>query len=160
MVEEFFLKLEVLLTRRSRPTDHECMLWAGTLDKWGYGTIKLRMPDGKRRHSTAHRAAYMLNHHIIDIEKYNKTGSRLEVSHLCHCKSCLNPDHLVLEPGPTNLERKMCKKSGVCIGHNPECMLQVRSINPSYFNNYFVKVKLHINDKREQLRPLIKHSIS
>lgn len=123
MVEEFFIKLDLLLARRSRPTDHECIQWTGKLDKWGYGTVQLRMPDGTRRHSTAHRAAYMLKIKCININKHDN----LEVSHLCHHTSCVNPEHLVLEPRKVNLERKMCR-TGTCIGHSPECMTKVRSI--------------------------------
>ena len=36
-------------------------------------------------------------------------GGRLEVSHLCHEKLCINLVHLVLEPHARNLERIHCR---------------------------------------------------
>ena len=47
-----------------------------------------------------------------------------QVSHLCHRKSCINPNHLVYEPQWTNLKRNYCGNSGSCdCGMNPKCIL-------------------------------------
>ena len=43
-------------------------------------------------------------------------GGRLEVSHLCHEKICVNPVHLVLEPHARNLERLHYRLQGACCG--------------------------------------------
>ena len=49
----------------------------------------------------------------------------MSTSHLCHRKSCLKADHLVLESYELNRERDGCKRNGQCYGHNdsPPCMI-------------------------------------
>lgn len=55
-----------------------CWLWAGNVDKIGYGRYRL---------TYAHRYAYELH-----------TGRMIrkgrQVDHMCHNRSCINPDHL------------------------------------------------------------------
>ena len=47
----------------------------------------------------------------------------LEVSHLCHRSSCINPMHLVAEPKWCNLKRNYCgKNSGCNCGNTIKCL--------------------------------------
>ena len=39
------------------------------------------------------------------------------VSHLCHSKSCITPEHLVLETSEQNRERDECNNRGYCVEH-------------------------------------------
>ena len=48
-----------------------------------------------------HRVALMVE---IDLTQSQFPGGRLEVSHLCHEKLCVNPVHFVLEPHARNRE--------------------------------------------------------
>ena len=126
MVEEFFNRLDALFVQfntveTTSPT--ECVTWRGKLNESGYGTVQLRMHDGKRKHTTAHRASFMAYHRIIEITKYNNEGQKLEVSHLCHNNACIKPQHLRLESCQINQERRMCKNGKICIGHEPECII-------------------------------------
>lgn len=60
-----------------------CMLWTGTRNNRGYGTLSV----GRHRHM-AHRYAFELANGPIP------TG--LQVLHSCDVKQCVNPDHLHL----------------------------------------------------------------
>lgn len=128
MVEEFFSKLDKLITSKSRPMAQGCIEWTGKLTKSGYGSVQLTLPGASqhnRLHTTAHRAAYMLKNKVLHLTKINEQGKTLEISHLCHCPYCVNPEHLTLETHATNVERRMCKNGRICIGHMPECMVEV-----------------------------------
>lgn len=47
----------------------------------------------------------------------------VHVSHLCHRKSCINPNHIVYEPQWKNLKRNYCGENGSCdCGMNPPCL--------------------------------------
>lgn len=125
-MDDFFWEhLEALIGSRSRKVegsvgvDLDCIDWTGALSKKGYGFIHLILPNKTKVHTTVHRAAYMLAKKIINIP------DQMEISHLCHRPSCINAGHLILESKITNSERKMCHKSGMCLGHWPTCMLEV-----------------------------------
>ena len=47
------------------------------------------------------------------------------VSHLCHQKSCIKPEHLTLENNEQNRERDDCVRRGHCVGHQdqPNCLI-------------------------------------
>ena len=125
MEDIFFNKLQVYLENRSKKVEGSaCVEWTGSVNKDGYGVVRLKLPSGQTIHTTAHRAVYMFKNKILEIPK-EEQGHRLEVSHLCHVRFCVNIEHLVLELASTNRERKMCVGSHVCIGHNPACMLEV-----------------------------------
>jgi len=47
----------------------------------------------------------------------------VQVSHLCHRKECINPNHLVYEPQWKNLKRNYCGERGECdCGVQPKCV--------------------------------------
>lgn len=102
-----------------------CIEWTGTLNRSGYADLYLTSPNGRKMHTYAHRGVYMLQHKVLEIPRVNENGAKLEISHLCNTKICLNPTHLILETSNINRERKMCHKSGVCIGHMPLCIFMV-----------------------------------
>ena len=132
MYENFFEYLQVIISTRSRVVDsgrgvasNACVQWNGAISKNGYGFVHLNLPNKKKLHTTAHRVAFMLNQKIFEIPKKDSDGNILHVSHLCHNTTCVNAEHLSLEPQQLNQERKMCVKSGCCLGHSPACLLQV-----------------------------------
>ena len=49
-----------------------------------------------------------------------------DISHLCHRKTCVNPDHMDLEDRMTNIRRKQCVRNNDCVGHEGkrDCLLQ------------------------------------
>jgi hypothetical protein len=55
--------------------------------------------------------------------------TRQEHSHLCHCKVCCNPDHVVLEAAWKTRKRNYCGRSGACdCGMEPPCLRVYRSV--------------------------------
>lgn len=69
-----------------------CWLWAGQIDAYGYGTMKV---DGKMR--KAHRLAYAATAGPIP------DGQDLD--HLCRVRNCVNPQHLEPVSRVTNIMR-------------------------------------------------------
>lgn len=55
-----------------------------------------------------------------------------QVSHLCHNKDCVNPNHLIYEPQWKNLKRNFCGDSGKCdCGVKPSCLAPYSSNSSS-----------------------------
>ncbi len=75
----------------------ECWTWTGAIEGGGYGLAYLGIHDGKRRYTSAHRAAWMLIHGDID--------DGLVVDHLCRNRACVRPDHLEPVPQKVNVAR-------------------------------------------------------
>jgi len=44
-----------------------------------------------------------------------------EISHLCHERRCVNPEHLTYEPKLANQQRQECLKFSMC-PHTPRCL--------------------------------------
>ena len=95
--------------RRHTLITENCYVWKGSKDRDGYGMIQFQF-RGKRVKVRAHRLVYYIRSGFIDLKN-------LHVSHLCHNKSCINFEHLSLEPHDTNNKRKTCILNGECIGH-------------------------------------------
>lgn len=104
-----------------------CILWLGPTSKQGYGIIWVSEfgPDHAARYN-CHRLAYMIAHRLTPqsiLKASPDTCEKMEVSHLCHKRTCVNPDHLVLETHGTNAERRHCNAQGLCTaGHEPHCL--------------------------------------
>ena len=67
----------------------------------------------------------------------NISNTKLEVSHLCHSKTCANPRHLWLEASGINKSRRYCevwilvssKKHLIC-RHRPQCIQPFNTSEP------------------------------
>jgi len=95
-----------------------CHIWKGSSQN-GYPSIS--QGHGKSK----------IKMHILSAErKYGRVPRSNEcVSHLCHRKSCIQPDHLIIEPITTNNARKGCHCAivvqGLLVGlcwHEPRCL--------------------------------------
>ena len=59
----------------------------------------------------------------VRLKDFSKNfDSKMDVSHLCHLKSCIKVAHLNLETRSMNNKRKACVKVKKCYGHDPEPM--------------------------------------
>ena len=48
---------------------------------------------------------------------FQSLPSNMQLSHLCHVKSCVHPDHITMESASTNNSRKKCFEAKMCLGH-------------------------------------------
>jgi hypothetical protein len=98
-----------------------CRQWTGSMKMSGYGRIWVKWPGEETcKEERAHRVAYMAYHRILPQD----LGHSMEVSHLCHSRSCVRAEHLVLESHFTNMERMFCRDHSECTRcHRPECIL-------------------------------------
>ena len=99
-----------------------CSIWLGgphDVHKYPYGTMSVTFPgDHKSKSMRVHRLMYMVHNNKFNLQ------SDLHVSHICHHRRCVNPEHLVLEAAQTNAERNFCKNNGICLAtHVPHCIL-------------------------------------
>jgi hypothetical protein len=58
------------------------------------------------RSANAHQASHMTAKKYIDLP--------LDISHVCHKKLCVNPDHLSHEEHVVNVDREICRRKGQC----------------------------------------------
>lgn len=72
-----------------------CWEWQGDIENNGYARLSIR--DVPARH--AHRASYLLYKGEIP--------EGLQVNHLCHVRSCCNPEHLYLGSQKENMKDKI-----------------------------------------------------
>jgi len=88
----------------------DCWEWTGykKAPDFKYGKISITFM-GVNQKVGAHRASYMGFN-----ETFNLTD---DISHICHNKVCVNPNHLSHEPHEINMERERCKEKGVCKRH-------------------------------------------
>ena len=119
-----FEKYKAILAERwSLGPNGRCQLWDGATREERhvtYGVINVKIND-KWRVMHAHRLAmYCRENKIIE--------STLDVSHLCHNSTCINPLHLSVEPHHVNNNRKACTEKGWCVSHEPypDCLLDLK----------------------------------
>ena len=106
-----------------------CTVWLGGTWNFGrYGFLRnpfFKKSDNQPQRIGVHRLVYILN----NLEKYptGELPQSLECSHLCHNSLCVNKNHIILEPGTVNNERRSCKSQGHCTGshgsNRPLCLL-------------------------------------
>ena len=96
-----------------------CHLFDTTRTSTGYQTIHLQSV-GVNLVINAAIFIYFMHHDMKpDALPTCITSERTEISHLCHNRACVNPQHLHLESNVTNKERIKCKN--ICSGHTPPC---------------------------------------
>lgn len=114
-----------------------CIMWTGATDREGYGRIKVTwsLPGGTTaaKYERAPRIAFMVKVGINSKSDFPQPGvtadgkpDPLEVSHLCHQRLCVNPDHLILEPGSVNSGRRHCHAQNRCCKDHeryPNCLI-------------------------------------
>ena len=92
----FFDEKYLSLMLKTTPANNGmgCILYTGSKARAdGYISIKIQYPPGgTKHHSTVHRFIYSLYHHISNLQDI----LGLEVSHICHNKTCVNIHHLQL----------------------------------------------------------------
>lgn len=76
-----------------------CWNWTGTRDRYGYGQLGINGQMVK-----AHRLSFSWANPDIDI-----TG--VEVDHICHTPSCVNPEHLRTATRKQNMENRSGKSN-------------------------------------------------
>ena len=90
----------------------------------GYVTVRLTIPGIKSKSMLVSRAVYICRTARLDLYPGNGM-SDWHVSHTCHRRLCIHPDHLVLEPGHINQGRHSCATEKRCSkNHNgyPPCV--------------------------------------
>ena len=136
-MEGFFEEMTRLLQEKSSKSDNSlgCRLWKGCTDHSGYGKQRVMFPDESKIQIGTHRLAFMVSKGLTpsNIPKFGgPNDSKLEVSHLCNEKLCIEVTHLVLEPHEINKERQHCFKQHICTkSHEPNCLIsnqQERSV--------------------------------
>lgn len=127
-MEDFFQDLDNKFNKKTTKLHniYGCVAWNGYVDKLGYGVQNVNWPVEGAKKERAHRLAYMIKHRISrnDMPRLDNNNNKIECSHLCHNKICVNSEHLVLEPHATNQERIHCKGQGICSkSHEPYCLI-------------------------------------
>ena len=84
--------LEERFWYRVRKSD-TCWVWEGGKKSNGYGNIYL---DDKKQQGVAHRVSYEIH--------FGKIPEGMLIDHLCHNKTCVNPEHLRLATHKENME--------------------------------------------------------
>lgn len=109
----------------------DCHLWTESFQN-GYPAI-----------SQGHAKSKIKVHIMIAYEKFRKFPMHNQVvSHLCHRKACINPNHIIIEPIVANNRRLGCICTikvptsifvvGACI-HEPVCLRRDTDNIPKHF---------------------------
>ena len=78
--------LERIDARYDKPSEDECWIWTGPVDKNGYGLCYAGRVNRKVKTVRTHRAMYELYVGQIPLD--------LTIDHLCRVRACGNPKHL------------------------------------------------------------------
>lgn len=105
-----YITLAEYLRKRSISDASGCIIWRGTTTKGGYGTCHHISADGRRLHTTAHRAAY--------IDAFGPVPKGTEIDHLCKNTLCINTQHLEAVTHLENVRRSVKSNQTHCVhGH-------------------------------------------
>ena len=112
-VEEEDEILNKIMKNSSMDINH-CLIWERGVKRDGYPQMQLGLKYaarfGDRPYDPGHVLFCLENEIVLDTEGFH-------VSHLYHNKRCINPSHLVYEPGHVNKARAECVTRGVCVTH-------------------------------------------
>ena len=116
-MDEFWAMLEGKLHRYNNDLGnvYSCRVWEGTSDGCGYGRLWVKWPgENARVLERVHRLSIMSQYRWTrgDFPTTDQTGERIETSYICHMKSCIRREHLVVERHDTNMDRQHCKAQG------------------------------------------------
>ena len=94
-----------------------CHLYLGSRRSDGYCHISYKNELNRDTSISVQRAAVMLS-------KERKLP-KLQASHLCNNKVCVNVEHINLESNIINNQRKTCARQNMCLGHPgyPACII-------------------------------------
>lgn len=119
-------------------TNKGCWLSSKTPSNNGYIKVKsnvLRTSSSSKVEFYLHVCAYLSKSESPEQKEcfIGMMEQGYQVSHLCHNKTCFNPDHLSLETGQVNRDRNVCQKLKVIkcecgtihnpCPHEPKCLL-------------------------------------
>jgi hypothetical protein len=71
-------------------------------------------------------ASLLVNGKLTTEQKDGIIQNNWELSHLCGNWRCMNHHHYTIEPHSTNVRRNSCFKAGICFGHEPRCIIQLK----------------------------------
>lgn len=84
-----------------------CWNWDGRVDRNGYSVLSVRNKDGyKQTFFNGHRIMYRA--FVAPIE-----DAKLVISHKCHNRKCINPDHLDLVTQAENVQEQIARGTHV-----------------------------------------------
>jgi len=84
-----------------------CWLFTGSKNTDGYGQVYLK--PASRSHLKGREAQQAFLIHVLSyISHHGVQPLGMHISHLCHERSCFNPEHLVAEHLDVNNDRRYC----------------------------------------------------
>lgn len=123
-----------------------CWTWKGATDNAGYGQF-----HSSDKYWAAHRYSWTLRHGVI--------APGLVVRHLCHNKSCVNPEHLAIGTQKDNIQdsvrdnrfrvikRVLCVRGHVFIAtKGSRCATCKKELGPVYARMSRLRLRLSKND--------------
>lgn len=113
------------------PNDDGCMLWTGSLTRFGYGQLR----TAPRKTMRAHRFSYLVHFGDFDKNKF--------VCHSCDIPSCVAPGHLFLGTNQDNVD---------------DCVRKNRMKPPSFKGSLHPNAKLN-EEKVRSIKRKIKEGV-